>query len=113
MLSRLVRILIDNAIKYTPRESTIEVMVDRAGQQVRLIVSDNGLGISETHLPHIFDRFFRVDPSRGEQRGTGLGLAIAKRIADAHQAEIYAKSKAGAGTTFEVTFPLVNASISN
>ena len=57
-------------------------------------------------LPMIFDRFFRVDPSRGEQDGTGLGLAIAKRIAETHGASIVARSERGAGATFEVAFPL-------
>ena len=112
MFRRLVTILVDNAIKYTPHESLIEVALIRDGQQARLTVSDNGPGISEAHLPHIFDRFFRVDPSRGEQNGTGLGLAIAKRIADAHHAAIIASSREGTGATFEVIFPLINSSIS-
>lgn len=112
MFSRLVRILVDNAIKYTPRESVIEVALTGVGRQALLTVSDNGPGISAAHLPHIFDRFFRADPSRGEQRGAGLGLAIAKRIADAHHAEIAARSREGKGTTFEVTFPLLGPPMS-
>jgi len=108
MLRRLIWILIDNAIKYTPSESLIEVALVRDGQKARLTVSDDGPGIPEAHLPHIFDRLFRVDPSRGEQEGTGLGLAIAKRIAETHHAEINVRSREGKGTTFEVIFPLVN-----
>jgi heavy metal sensor kinase len=111
MFYRLVRILVDNAIKYTPPESVIEVALSGLGRQVRLTVSDNGHGISEAHLPYIFDRFFRVDPSRGEQKGAGLGLAIAKRIADVHHAEIIAQSRKGEGTRFEVTFSLVTSPI--
>jgi heavy metal sensor kinase len=112
MLRRLIWILIDNAVKYTPSESVIDVALVRDGQEARLTVSDNGPGIPEAHLPHIFDRFFRVDPSRGEQEGTGLGLAIAKRIAETHHAKIKVRSREGKGTTFEVTFPLVNLVIS-
>lgn len=106
MLRRLIWILVDNAIKYTPRASSIEVTLARDGQHAMLTVSDNGPGIPEVLLPRVFDRFFRVDPSRGEQDGTGLGLAIAKWIAETHHAEIVARSHEGAGTTFEVKFPL-------
>ncbi len=109
MFRRLIWILVDNAIKYTPRESAITVTLERDGQRARLSVSDNGTGISEEHLPHLFDRFFRVDPSRGEQNGTGLGLAIAKWIAETHHAEITVQSREGRGTTFEVIFPLLDA----
>jgi heavy metal sensor kinase len=112
MLRRLIWILVDNAIKYTPSESVIEVALVRDGQNARLTVSDNGPGIPEAHLPHIFDRFFRLDPSRGEQDGTGLGLAIAKGIAETHHAEINVRSREGEGTTFEMTLPLVNLAIS-
>lgn len=108
MFRRLVWILVENAIKYTPYESVITVKLARDGQQARLTVSDNGPGIAKAHLPHLFDRFFRVDPSRGEQNGTGLGLAIAKRIAETHHAEITVQSREGSGTTFDVKFPLIN-----
>lgn len=115
MFRRLIWILVDNAIKYTPHESVITVMLARDEQHARLTVSDNGPGIPEAHLPHLFDRFFRVDPSRGEQNGTGLGLAIAKWIVESHHAEISVQSSIGSGTTFEVKFPLVSAaqSVSN
>jgi signal transduction histidine kinase len=83
-----------------------------AGQRAVLTVSDNGPGIPASHLPHIFDRFFRIDPSRSEQDGTGLGLAIAKRIAETHGAHIAAHSQVGIGSTFEVTFPLARHNIS-
>jgi signal transduction histidine kinase len=108
MFRRLVWILVDNAIKYTPHESVIETTLVQDGRNARLTVSDNGPGISEAHLPHIFDRFFRADPSRGETNGTGLGLAIAKWIAEAHHAQITATSREGAGTIFEVIIPLIN-----
>ena len=106
LLRRLVWILVDNAIKYTACGGCIEVALARAGDDALFTVSDNGMGIPQALLPHIFDRFFRVDPSRGEQEGTGLGLAIAKWIAEAHRAEITAVSRERDGTTFEVTFAL-------
>jgi signal transduction histidine kinase len=106
MLRRLIWILLDNAIKYTPCCGRIEVALIYDRQRANLIVSDNGIGVPEELLPHIFDRFFRVDASRGEQEGTGLGLAIGKWIAVAHRATITARSLNRAGTTFEVAFPL-------
>ena len=106
LLRRLIWILLDNAIKYTPGGGWIEVALERRGRSALLTVTDNGSGIPESLLPKIFDRFFRVDPSRGEQDGTGLGLAIAKRIAETHGASIVARSERGTGATFEVTFPL-------
>ena len=106
MLRRLIWILLDNAIKYTPCGGRINVALVRDGQCARLTVSDNGIGVPEELLPHIFDRFFRVDASRSEQEGTGLGLAIGKWIAVAHRATIAARSLNRAGTTFEVVFPL-------
>jgi heavy metal sensor kinase len=106
MLRRLVWILLDNAIKYTPCGGRIDVTLVRDGPYARLIVSDNGIGVPEELLPNIFDRFFRVDASRSEQEGTGLGLAIGKWIAAAHRATITARSLNRAGTTFEIAFPL-------
>ncbi|MGH9560774.1 MAG: ATP-binding protein, partial [Terracidiphilus sp.] len=106
MLRRLIWILLDNAIKYTPYGGCIDVALIRDGQCARLTVSDNGIGVPEELLPHIFDRFFRVDASRSEQEGTGLGLAIGKWIASVHRATITARSPNRAGTTFEVAFPL-------
>jgi signal transduction histidine kinase len=106
LLRRLVWILLDNAIKYTPCEGCIEVALVCKEQQVLFTVSDNGIGIPEASLPHVFDRFFRVDASRSEQEGTGLGLAIGKWIAEAHRAKITVRSRDREGTTFEVAFPL-------
>jgi len=108
MTARLIRILVDNAIKYTPCGSTIEIDLTRVREAAVLSVTDNGPGIAERHLPHLFDRFYRVDPSRGEQKGNGLGLAIAKRIAEAHHAEITVRSEEGMGSTFEIRMPLVH-----
>lgn len=113
MLRRLIWILLDNAIKYTPVEGRIRVSLVRDGRYALLTVSDNGMGIPAALLPRIFDRFFRVDASRGEQEGTGLGLAIGKWIAEAHRATITARSFNQSGTTLEVAFPLNGATGTN
>jgi heavy metal sensor kinase len=109
LLRRLVWILLDNAVKYTPCDGLIEVAFARKEQCAVFTVSDNGIGIPCASLPNIFDRFFRVDASRSEQEGTGLGLAIGKWIADAHRATITARSLDRDGTTFEVSFPLTES----
>jgi heavy metal sensor kinase len=106
LLRRLIWILLDNSIKYTPCDGSIEISLVRTEQFALLTVSDNGIGIPEASLPHIFDRFFRADASRGEQEGTGLGLAIGKWIAEAHRATITARGLHPTGTSFEVVFPL-------
>lgn len=104
-LRRLLWILLDNAIKYTPPGGKIDVSLARAGNRSRVTVTDNGIGIPDAALPHIFDRFYRADASRSYEEGTGLGLAIAKWIADIHHATLSARSAEGCGATFEVLFP--------
>jgi signal transduction histidine kinase len=68
-------------------------------------VSDTGLGIAPEHLPHVFDRFYKVDPSRAGQSGSGLGLSIVKAIVERHGGTITANSRSGEGTTFSIKFP--------
>ncbi len=104
---RLFWTLLDNAVKYTPENGRIEVTVTTQEQDVQVRVKDSGIGIPADLLPRVFERFFRVDASRGEADGTGLGLAIAKWIADAHQATLSAESVEGEGTVFEVRFQAV------
>jgi signal transduction histidine kinase len=108
-LRRLVSILLDNAVKYTPPHGRIEVAMDAADSHAVLTVRDSGIGIPEVLLPRIFDRFVRADPSRGEVNGTGLGLAIAKWIAGAHHATLTVQSKEREGSVFRVEFPLAEA----
>jgi heavy metal sensor kinase len=104
MLGRLICILLDNAIKYTPAEGHIEVTLAQEDQTVLLNVADDGIGIPAIALPHIFERFYRADPSRSVPNGTGLGLAIAKWIVDAHDAKIIVESTEQVGTKFSVAF---------
>lgn len=106
-LRRLFFILIDNAVKYTPREGRISVVLDASDDAAVTEVRDTGVGISPTDLPHIFERFYRADESRSrESGGTGLGLSIAKWIAEAHHGSISVSSKVGEGSVFRVQIPL-------
>jgi len=104
-LIRLFWNLVDNAIKYT-RQGSIAVSAEQQdGSTVSVLVSDTGPGISAEHLPHVFDRFYRVGESRTTP-GAGLGLAIAQEIARAHGGSIEVASIAGKGSTFVVHLPL-------
>lgn len=103
-LIRLFANLLDNAIKYTVKgKITLSALEERDGM-IQVVVSDTGMGIAPEHLPHIFERFYRVDRSRSEP-GTGLGLSIAAEIARAHGGRIEVKSVVGQGTTFIVFLP--------
>jgi signal transduction histidine kinase len=105
MIQRMIANLLDNAIKYTPAGGKIEVAVDSKNElTLQLNVRDNGIGISKEDLPHIFERFYRCDPSRS-QAGTGLGLSLAKAIATAHGGDITVSSISDQGSTFSVTLP--------
>jgi heavy metal sensor kinase len=105
-LRRLFLILLDNAIKYTPAGGNAEVAVVVNGAAVVGIVSDTGIGIPRDDLPHVFDRFYRVDRARSrEHGGTGLGLAIARWIAESHGGAVSVTSELGSGSRFEVQLP--------
>jgi heavy metal sensor kinase len=106
-LERLLLILLDNAIKFTPEEGRVSVRVGREGGTARLDVRDSGPGIAPEAMPHLFERFYRADPARSrETEGAGLGLALARWIADAHHAAIEVTSQPGAGSTFTVRLAL-------
>jgi len=85
---------------------SIHVTMNATAEKVTVTVEDNGIGISATDLPHIFQRFYRADPSRSQAEGSGLGLAIAKWIADSHHARISVDSKVNTGSIFEIVFPV-------
>jgi heavy metal sensor kinase len=105
MIQRMIANLLDNAIKYTPAGGSVEVTVNTGNQDaVTLAVKDTGIGISEKDIPHIFERFYRCDPSRSEA-GIGLGLSFARAIARAHGGDITVFSAPEQGSTFTVTFP--------
>ena len=105
-LKQVVVNLLDNAIKYTPAKGTIHLRVDTANGHALLEVSDNGIGIPADALPHVFDRFFRVDKARTrDPGGAGLGLAIVKSICTAHGATVQAFSSRD-GSLFRITLPV-------
>jgi len=98
--------LLDNAIKHTPPGGQVTVGWYLDGHQVELRVRDTGTGIPEEHLPHIFDRFYRVDKARGRtEGGAGLGLAISRWIVEANGGSISVESTEGEGSTFTVRLP--------
>jgi two-component system, OmpR family, heavy metal sensor histidine kinase CusS len=103
MLRRLLNILLDNAIKYTPELGMIDVSLERANARLELKVRDSGIGIPPDALSRIFDRFYKVDESRNREDGSsGLGLAIAKWIVEAHNGNIEVSSVVNEGSTFTV-----------
>jgi heavy metal sensor kinase len=109
-LQQVVANLIDNAIKYTQECGTVEVSVHRESGKAVLQVSDNGGGIPAEAVPHVFERFYRVDKARSRASGgAGLGLSIAKAICAAHGAQISVSSQEGRGSCFRVEFPPVPA----
>lgn len=95
--------LIGNAIKFTAAGS-VQVRASRVGRELRFDVADSGSGIAAEHLPHVFDRFWRLDKS--DRRGVGLGLSIARGIVLAHGGQIGVESRPGEGSTFHFTVPL-------
>jgi heavy metal sensor kinase len=108
-LRRLLWILLDNAMKYTPAPGHIEVSLSTSSGQATVLVRDSGIGIAQSDLPYIFDRFYRADPSRSQVEGSGLGLSIAKWIAEMHHANLSVRSEQNKGTAFWIVFPLFAA----
>jgi heavy metal sensor kinase len=104
-IERLVSNLLGNAIKYTPAGGEVTVQLSREGHDdVKLVVADTGVGIAPEHLPHIFDRFYRV-PSADPEKGLGLGLSFVAWIVKAHGGTVQAESELHKGTRFTVTLP--------
>ena len=107
LIKQALRVLVDNAIKYTPEGGRVTIWAEGADGLARLSVEDEGQGIDQESLPHIFDRFYRTDESRARQTGgTGLGLAIAKWIADRHGGWFEVVSWPGVGTRITLVLPL-------
>ena len=105
MIKQLLGILLENAVKYTISDKKITIKAKKTSEIIKLSITDNGIGIKESDLPHIFDRFWRAETSR-HQKGLGLGLSLAKTIVNLHNGKIEVQSKVGKGSTFEITLPL-------
>jgi len=99
--------LFDNAIKYSPAKTTVALTSTSKKHSVTINISDQGVGIANAELAHIFDRFYRADKSRSQADGHGLGLSIVKKIILAHNGSIDVNSTPQRGTTFMLTFPLI------
>lgn len=99
-------ILLDNAVKYSPRKSKVNIKSEIENGFVKISVIDFGIGIEKEDLPYIFDRFYRADKSRSQTSGYGLGLSIAKKIIESHEGSITIESKPGKQTSFTLSFPL-------
>jgi signal transduction histidine kinase len=108
-LEQMLRNLIGNARRHTPPHGRIDVRASRMGPDVAIEISDTGSGIAAEHLPHVFDRFYRADPSRDRATGgAGLGLAIVRRLAEAQNGTVSAASDGeGKGARFRITLPAV------
>ena len=105
MLKQALRVLLDNAGKYTPKKGTITLQAQRDGSEIRCSVADNGVGIPSDDLPRIFDRFFRGATARSGTQGSGLGLSIAKWIVDTSGGRIDVVSAPELGTKMTIVLP--------
>ena len=111
LLQRAVGNLVSNALSHTPTGGCVNIRATSNGTYVRVEVSDTGSGIAEQHLPHVFDRFYQVNPSRTKQDGhVGLGLAIVKAIATVHRGSVEISSRPGRGTQVVMTLPNITKS---
>jgi two-component system, OmpR family, phosphate regulon sensor histidine kinase PhoR len=107
LLEQAVINLVDNAVKYSPEGSRVEIALERPGDELVIRVRDEGPGIPSEHLPRLFERFYRVDKARSRDLGgTGLGLAIVKHIAQVHGGRVSVESVVGRGSTFRIHLPL-------
>ncbi len=110
-ISQVLRNIIDNAIKYSPDNTKLRIATYAMRREIYVSIQDSGQGIPEEDIPHVFDRFYKVEKAHtpSKQSGTGLGLSIVKRIIDQHNQTITLKSAKGKGSTF--TFTLKRAPV--
>ena len=100
--------VVSNAVKYTPEGGDIRITTSVSGGFVNLVFQDSGIGIPKDDLPHIFDRFYRVKGKATRHiTGSGLGLSLVKEVVEAHQGYIDVRSDPENGTTFMLSFPIV------
>ncbi len=111
LVRRAVSNLVSNAIAHTPPGGTVGLAAYKQKAAIRVIVADSGAGIPAEHLPHVFDRFYRVNrSSRGRWGGAGLGLSIVKTVMDLHKGVVEISSAPGRGTCVILEFPLITNS---
>jgi two-component system heavy metal sensor histidine kinase CusS len=105
LFERAVSNLVDNALRFTPENGSIQITLAEHATDFEVAVRDNGCGIAPEHLPRVFDRFYRAEPSRGAD-GAGLGLALVKSIVELHGGSATIQSEMGRGTTVTLSFPI-------
>jgi signal transduction histidine kinase len=113
-VAQILRNLLVNAVRYTPAGGSVTVSAASAGGLVQIDVTDTGEGIAPEDLPHVFERFWRVDRARARGNrpygihggGTGLGLSVAQSLVKAHGGDIWVESAPGQGSTFSFTLPI-------
>lgn len=106
LIKELLRIILDNAIKYTDFDGNIKIFVEEVDKNVAIMIKDDGIGIPQEDIPYIFDRFYRVDKARSKETGgMGLGLSIAKLIVELHGGKIDVNSQLNKGSEFKITIP--------
>ena len=106
-MSQVMANLLSNSLRHAGENSVVTIGVGRFGASVEVSVADTGPGIAPEDLPHVFDRFYRVDRSRSRSEGgSGLGLAIAKEVVEAHGGRIWAESGQGEGAVFTLRVPV-------
>ena len=112
-ISQVLRNLLSNALAYTPAGGTVRVSASGCADEVRIEVQDTGCGIATEHLPNVFERFYRADPSRARATGgAGLGLALVKQFVTAHGGTVAVASTPGSGSRFSFTLPVAHAAAS-
>jgi two-component system sensor histidine kinase KdpD len=107
IVQTLVNIL-DNALKYSPSDSPIDIKARQVGREMRIEIADRGIGIPPQDLSHVFDKFYRIQ-SPDNVMGTGLGLSICKGIVEAHGGRIVAENRPGGGTIIRMVLPVQEA----
>ncbi len=105
-IERAMNELINNAIKYTPKQGTVEVQLNKNQSNLQFSVKDNGIGIPKDECEKIFERFYRTRSSKEFAKGSGLGLSIVKELVEMHGGSVTVQSEEGHGTTFQVLLPL-------
>jgi signal transduction histidine kinase len=109
-IGQVLRNLLGNGLAYTPAGGTVRVSASSSAHEVRIEVRDTGCGIAAEHLPNVFERFYRADPSRARATGgAGLGLALVKQFVTAHGGRVEVASTPGAGSCFSFTLPAAQA----
>jgi signal transduction histidine kinase len=107
---QVLRNLLNNALDFTPQGGQVTVTAQPEGKWMSVQVHDTGPGIAAEHVPYVFERFYRADPSRARATGgAGLGLAIVKQLVEAHGGRVWVESTLGAGATFGFTLPLASS----